>query len=304
MEHVELALAVRPQAVEAIADILRRFAPAGVSIETPFDAIDEEGGVELSSDSPVQLRAWLTANDAATERAIDELRTILSQLSNDILEPLRIRTVAEADWADAWKEYFHVMRVGENLVLRPSWRSYDAEADDIVIEVDPGRAFGTGQHETTRMCLIELERRIEPGARVLDVGSGSGILSVAAALLGAKRVDAVDIDPAAVAATRENVSANGVAGVVRVAQGSLGSAWPFAEVPAGQYDLVIGNLSARIVRELANDLLDAVGADGAAIVSGIIEEQESSCVEALLRSGGKAFERRTDGDWRLLAVSR
>ena len=304
MEHVELAIAVRPHAVEAIADLLRRYAPAGVSIETPFDAIDEEGGIEFPIDSPVHLRAWLTAHDSATKRAIDELTTDLSRLSADIVEPLSVSTVAESDWADAWKEYFHVIRIGEKLVLKPSWRDYDPQPDDIVLEVDPGRAFGTGQHETTRMCLIELERRIEPGARVLDVGSGSGILSVTAALLGAEHVDAVDIDPAAVAATRENISANGVSGVIRVEQGSLGSAWPFDEISASRYDLVIGNLSARIVRELANDLLDAVREGGAAVLSGIVEEQEASCVEALLRSGANAFQRRADGDWRLIAVNR
>lgn len=304
MEHLELAIAVRPHAVEAIADLLRRYAPAGVSIETPFDVIDEEGGVEFPVNSPVQLRAWLVANDSASERAIEELKTDLGRLVDDIIEPLSISTVAEADWADAWKEHFHVMRVGENLVLKPSWRDYDPEPGDVVIAIDPGRAFGTGQHETTRMCLAELERRIVPGARVLDVGSGSGILSVAAALLGAEHVDAIDIDPAAVSATKENASANGVAGLVRVALGSLGHPWPHDEVLAGRYNIVIGNLSARIVRELANDLLDAVQEGGTAILSGIVAEQEASCVEALLRSGAKAFERKTDGDWRLLAVSR
>ena len=304
MEHLELAIAVRPQAVEAIADLLRRYAPSGVSIEVPFDTIDEEGGVVFPMDRPVRLRVWLPAGENATHIAIDHLRSDLLDLESDVVDGLSVESVAEADWADAWKEYFHVMRIGERIVLKPSWREHNPEPNDIVVELDPGHAFGTGQHETTQMCLVELERRVEPGMLVLDVGSGSGILSVGAALLGAERVDAVDIDPAAVGATRENATTNRVLDRVNVRQGSLGAAWPFDEAPLGRYDLVLGNLSARIVRELSGELVDAFREGGAALVSGIVAEQEKSCVEALLHAGAKGLERRADGDWRLLIVSR
>lgn len=303
MEHLELAIAVRPHAVEAIADLLRRYAPSGVSIEPPFDAIDEEGGVAFPIDRPVRLRAWLPASEDATEKAIDRLRSDLLELENDVVDGLSVTSVAEADWADGWKEYFHVMRIGERIVLKPSWRDYDSEPNDIVVELDPGRAFGTGQHKTTQLCLVELERRLEPGMVVLDVGSGSGILSVSAALLGATRVDAVDIDPVAVSATRENATTNQVSDRVNVRQGSLGTAWPFDEATSGRYDLVLANLSARIVRELSGELLGALREGGAAFVSGIVAEQEESCVEALLGAGAKGMERRADGDWRLLIVS-
>ncbi|MCH7697360.1 MAG: 50S ribosomal protein L11 methyltransferase [Chloroflexi bacterium] len=303
MEHLELAIAVRPHAVEAIADLLRRYAPSGVSIETPFDAIDEEGGVAFPIDRPVRLRAWLPAGQDATEYAIDHLRSDLLDLESDIVDGLSVKSVAEADWADAWKEHFHVIRMGKRIVLKPSWREYDPEPSDIVVELDPGRAFGTGQHETTQMCLVELERRSEPGMVVLDVGSGSGILSVGAALLGAERVDAVDIDPAAVSATLQNAATNQVSDRVNVRQGSLGAAWPFDEAPSGGYDLVLANLSARIVRELSGELLGALREGGAAFVSGIVADQEESCVEALLQAGARGLERRADGDWRLLIVS-
>lgn len=304
METLELAIAVRPHAVEAMADLLRRYAPAGVSIEPPYEAIDEEGGIVFHEDDAVRLRIWLPAGGRPTATSIEELRRSLSQLSGDIIEPLSVNTVQEQDWADAWKEHFHVTRVGEWIVLKPSWREYEPRSGDIVVELDPGRAFGTGQHETTRMCLIELERQIEPGASVLDIGCGSGILSVTAALLGAGSVDAVDIDAAAIGATRENATANRVADRVRAKLGSLGEAWPFIEPPAGRYDLVLANLSARIVRELAGDLLRALNANGAALVSGIVAEQEESCVDALLGAGARALERRADGDWRLLVVRR
>ena len=303
MEHLELAIAVRPHAVEAIADLLRRYAPSGVSIETPFDAIDEEGGVAFPIDRPVRLRVWLPAGQDATEYAIDHLRSDLLDLESDIVDGLSVKSVAEADWADAWKEHFHVIRMGKRIVLKPSWREYDPEPSDIVVELDPGRAFGTGQHETTQMCLVELERRSEPGMVVLDVGSGSGILSVGAALLGAERVDAVDIDTAAVSATLQNAATNQVSDRVNVRQGSLGAAWPFNEAPSGGYDLVLANLSARIVRELSGELLGALREGGAAFVSGIVADQEESCVEALLQAGARGLERRADGDWRLLIVS-
>ncbi len=304
METFELAIAVRPNAVEAMADLLRRYAPAGVSIEPPFDAIDEEGGVAFHENDAVRLRIWLPSGDRQTAASIEELRISLGPLAGDIVEPLSVSTVQERDWSDAWREHFHVTRVGERIVLKPSWREYESGPGDIVVELDPGRAFGTGQHETTRMCLIELERQMEAGASILDVGCGSGILSVAAALLSAGSVDAIDIDAAAVHATRENAAANRVSSSVRTMHGSLGEAWPFAEPPGGRYDLVLANLSGRIVRELAGDLLTALTEDGAALVSGIVAEQEESCVNALLQAGARALESRADGDWRLLVVRR
>ena len=304
METLELAIAVRPHAVEAMADLLRQYAPAGVSIEPPFESIDEDGGVALHENAAVRLRIWLPPGASTTGAAIDELRTSLGPLANDIVEPLSVNTVQEEDWADAWKEHFQVTRIGERIVLKPSWRDYDPIAGDIVVELDPGRAFGTGQHETTRMCLVELEQQIDAGATVLDVGSGSGILSVTAALLGAGHVDAIDVDAAAVRATQENAEANGVADSVHIAKGSLGEAWPFADSPAGRYDLVLANISARVVRELADALLAALNETGTALVSGIVVEQEESCVEALMQAGARSLERRAEGDWRLLIVRR
>ena len=303
MQHLELAIGVHPSAVEAAADVLRRFAPAGVSIEPPFESIDEDGSVQFPQAESVRLRAWLPAG-ASSERDVEELGAALGELGSNVVEPLTVTEVAEADWADAWKEHFQVTRVGERLVLRPSWREYEAEDGDIVVTVDPGRAFGTGQHETTRMCLIEMERLMTPGARVLDVGCGSGILSAAAALLGAASVDAIDIDPAAVNATKENARADLVAELIRVAEGSLGSAWPFQEQPADRYDIVLANVSSRVVQDLAGDILAALNATGVALVSGIIGEQEERCVEALVQAGATSFARRADGDWRLLAVTR
>ena len=303
MAFLELAVTVRPEAVEAAADLLRRYVPAGVSIEAPYEAIDEEGGVTLDEQAPVRLRAWLPAGSASSKATIAALRRDLRSLGGDLARPLRTRTVDEASWADAWKRHFTVLHVGRKLVLQPSWRRYRRRPDDVVIKLDPGMAFGTGQHPTTRLCLEAVEERLPPDAVVLDVGAGSGILSLAAALLGAARVDAVDIDPAAVQATAENAARNGVSQIVRVSEGSLGAAWPFHEQAAGRYDLVLANLSSRLVRELAGPLLNALRPGGLALVSGIIDQHEAGCRAALETEGGRVIDSRSDDVWRLLIAT-
>lgn len=303
MDYLELTVTVRPEAVEAATELLRRCVPAGVSIEPPFEAIDEEGGVAFVPDAPVRLRAWLPLGDDGSRPALADLRRELRDLGDALVRPLRARTVRDAAWADAWKRYFPVLRVGRRLVLRPSWRRYRPRANDVVIELDPGQAFGTGQHITTRLCLEALEERLRPDSDVLDVGAGSGVLSIAAARLGAARVDAVDVDPIAVQVAEENVARNDVGGIVRVAEGSLGEAWPFRKPAAGRYDVVLANLSARIVQELARPLLASLRPDGVAIVSGIIDEREAGCRAALAAAGGRVVETRAEENWRLFIVS-
>ena len=302
MDYLELSLAVRPEAVEAAAEILRRHVPSGVSIEPPYEAIDEDGGVSLDGAAPVRLRAWL-ANDASARDTVRTVRRALRDLDSAIERPLRTRTVRDEAWAESWKRHFPVLRIGL-IVVRPSWRAYRPRVGDVVIDLDPGMAFGTGQHETTRMCLLALEERIMHGMKVLDAGCGSGILSIAAARLGAGRVDAIDIDPIAVRATKENAARNGVQRIVQAAEGSLGEAWPFAAPAAGRYDLVLANLSSRLVQELAAPIVDALRPGGVALVSGLIAEHEASCREAIVSAGGEAIEAREDGEWRLLVVRR
>jgi ribosomal protein L11 methyltransferase len=302
MDYVELAVDARLEAVEAVADLLRRYAPGGVAIEEPFTAIDEEGRIERHVDDAVTVRAWLRADGAATDAALRQLGDELRAL--DGAGELRTATVAQEAWADAWKQHFPVLRIGRNIVIKPSWQRHRARKADVIVELDPGMAFGTGQHETTRMCLEALERRVEPGMRVLDLGCGSGILSIAAAKLGAAHVDAVDILPEAIEVTNENTAANSVGSIVRAALGSLGDTWPFPDPPSGRYDLLLANISSRTVRELAGAIVDALRPGGAAIVSGVIEEHEPGCVAALIAAGGAIVQRRADGAWRLFVVRR
>jgi ribosomal protein L11 methyltransferase len=186
--------------------------------------------------------------------------------------------------------------------VRPSWKKHRARKDDLVMTLDPGMAFGTGQHETTRMCLAALEERVKPEMRVLDVGCGSGILSIAAALLSAERVDAIDIDVTAIDATRENSEQNGVEAVVRTELGALGEDWPFKIDASGRYDIVVANLSSRLVQDFAGELIDALAPDGRALLSGFVAQQEGECSKAVERAGGTIEGVVADGEWRMIVA--
>jgi ribosomal protein L11 methyltransferase len=173
----------------------------------------------------------------------------------------------------------------------------------VVVTLDPGMAFGTGQHETTRMCLEALERAVRRGARVLDAGCGSGILAIAAAKLGAREVLAIDVDADCVRITGENARLNGVEAIVRARRGSLGDAWPFDEPPAA-FDVVVANIIARVIVDLSPDLAAALAAGGRLIVSGVIGEREREVCDALTSAGLRIDVVRAMGDWRCIEAVR
>jgi ribosomal protein L11 methyltransferase len=208
------------------------------------------------------------------------------------------RDVHQEDWAESWKEFFQVERAGTRIVIRPSWRSYEPMPDEVVLDLDPGMAFGTGQHPTTRLCLAALEELIGPGMDLLDLGCGSGILSVAAAKLGCGRVVALDIEAVAVDATRANAKANGLGSAIRCERGSLGDAWPFPDPPDVSADLVVANISAAALVRLANEIAAALRPAGVFIGSGIIGERTDEVLVALAAAGLLTEDIRAEGDWR------
>ena len=200
----------------------------------------------------------------------------------------------EADWTDAWKaDDFSVHRVGRRVLVKAPWHAYEPAADEIIVELDPGRAFGIGYHPTTQIGMEALEEVITPGVRVLDVGTGSGTLAIAAALLGAGQVDALDIDPAAVQSARANADRNGVGGIVRVALGSLGPDGPVQ----GEYDLVVANISAPVLVELAPALVRAVAPGGTLLSVGMIEDTEASGHEAFTAEHLTLVRRTQSKEW-------
>ena len=283
---LELAVEADVEAVEAVSEILGRAAPGGTSVEPAFELVDEGLGARLDPSRPAIVRAYLPARDrAAADRAVAEVADALGHLQAFGLRPigeLRTRIVQEADWADAWKAYFPVMRIGRRLVIRPTWRRHRREPGDVVLALDPGMAFGTGLHPTTRLCLAALEAVADRGrladARILDVGCGSGILAIAALKLGAASALGVDTDPIAIEATAANARRNALVRRLRVREGSLPSGEP-------GFDVVLANLIAGVLVALAAGLRDELRPGGVLVASGIFVDREADVVAAFGRVG-------------------
>lgn len=205
------------------------------------------------------------------------------------------RTIREEDWAESWKRFWHALRIGERLVVRPSWEEYDPADREVVIVLDPKQAFGTGTHPTTRLVLAAIEHLVRPGDVVYDVGAGSGILAVAAVLLGAARAEGVDTDPVAVAACEENAALNRVADRCAWRVGSA------AELSGGA-DLVVANILAEVIVQLAPDLARLCGRD--LVVSGIIARKAGDTRVALEAAGLGFVSQDQEGDWVAQVFSR
>ncbi|HET7029365.1 MAG TPA: 50S ribosomal protein L11 methyltransferase [Candidatus Limnocylindrales bacterium] len=303
---LELSVAADVEAVEAVSEILSRFAPGGATVEPAFELVEEGLGARLDPTRPSIVRAYVPARDPATaERAAAGAAEALGHLQAFGLRTIgdvTTRVVHEADWAEAWKAHFPVLRVGRRLVIRPTWLTADAGPDDVVIDLDPGMAFGTGLHPTTRLCLAATEavadRGAMTGARVLDVGCGSGILSIAAARLGAATVLGVDIDPIAIEATSANAATNGLAGRIAAREGSLPSAEP-------AHDVVLANLIAGVLVTLARPLRDELRPGGVLVASGIFVDREADVRTAFEAAGLRVTACTNEGDWVALeAVAR
>ncbi len=302
---LELAVEADVEAVEAVSEILGRAAPGGTSVEPAFELVDEGLGARLDPSRPAIVRAYLPARDrAAAERAAAEVAEALGHLQAFGLRPigeLRTRIVEEADWADAWKAYFPVMRVGRRLVIRPTWRRHRRAPDDVVLALDPGMAFGTGLHPTTRLCLAAVEalsdRGILAGARVLDVGCGSGILAIAALKLGATSALGLDTDPIAIEATIANARRNALVRRLHAREGSL---------PSGEagFDVVLANLIAGLLVPLASGLRDELRPGGVLLASGIFIDREGDVRAAFEAAGLEVTGRTAEGDWVALEAIR
>ncbi len=206
---------------------------------------------------------------------------------------LCVKNVCDEEWKDNWKEYFKPEKITQHIVIKPSWEKYDKQDDDdIIIEIDPGAAFGTGKHPTTTMCIKALEKYIdEDKSSVLDVGCGSGILSIAAALLGAKDVLGIDIDPIAVTVSGENVEMNGLSDRIKVTAGDLTKGIDY------KADIVVANLMADLVKMLSKDVKRHLKPGGYYISSGILEEKKDSVIEAVKECGFEIVEVMLENEW-------
>lgn len=203
----------------------------------------------------------------------------------------------ETSWRDEWKKHFGLQRVGESLVIRPSWVRYTMKQGDVVIDIDPGMAFGTGQHPTTAMCLRVLEELVSPGSSVLDLGCGSGILAIAAARLGASRVLAIDNDPQAVAASNANIAANDATAVIEVSEGTLSAA-------SERFDVVVANISGLALERLAPVIAESLNEGGRLVASGFLQDAIATLCDvfgAVRLTVERVVE---DGVWRAIVAQR
>jgi len=295
-----------------VSEILARVSPSGILVEPAFELVDEGLAAREDPSRPVVVRAYMPAADGPGARtALRDVRRSLGHLQAFGLRPigaLQTRRVTETDWLTPWRRHFPVIRVGRRIVIRPSWRRHRAAPRDVVLALDPGVAFGTGLHPTTRLCLEGIEgwdaSGLVAGSRLLDLGCGSGILGLAAARLGARYVLGLDLDLLAVEATLANARRNRVARVVRARRGSV----PSGEPP---FDLVAANLVAQVLVPLAPALYAEVrpgtgttGTGGRLLASGIFADREPEVRRAFNAAGFHMVGRIIDGEWVLLEAER
>ncbi|MCA9939917.1 MAG: 50S ribosomal protein L11 methyltransferase [Anaerolineales bacterium] len=299
MNWVEVSVVTDGEAAEAVSEVLRPFAhDESVVLEQLGDAASLD---PYALEPAVTVKIYLPDDEQISTRQqrIKEALYFLGRLY-PIPAPT-FRVLQEQDWANAWKAHYEPFRIGRRLWIQPSWQPAQAVLPgDIVLTLDPGMAFGTGLHPTTQMCLQVLETLVCPGMSMLDVGTGSGILAVAGARLGAARVLGVDTDGLAVEAARANAALNGTTTQVRIAPGSLSS------VPLSSWDLVLVNILAPVIESLLRQdhLLDYVAPEGFLILSGIIDAQLPGVTAAIVASGGEITQTHVIRDWVALVVQR
>jgi ribosomal protein L11 methyltransferase len=282
---IEISVVVDGETAEAICQLFERHG-GGAVVEVRYRAGEEDG--DDLAEPLTTTRTYIPARDVEARRRIEEGLWHLSRIHP--IPEAALRTLAEANWAEAWRAHFTPQRIGRRFLVAPSWSEVDTDGADLVMRLDPGMAFGTGLHPTTRMCLAALEGLVTPGADVLDVGTGSGILAIGAALLGARRVVGLDIDPRAVETAAENARANGV--TVELHAGALGNV-----APGARFDVVVANILATTIRELAADLAARLKPSGTLVASGILDDQASAVSDALARAGLTTPDVTRHGDW-------
>lgn len=267
---------------------------------TPHWDYVDQAVMEKMKDCETCVTIYVADNPQGMEELM-QVRQILARLKAQDPDgkygrlELEMKDVDEEDWSNAWKKYYHPVQVGEHLVVCPSWEAYDRQPDDVVLTLNPGMAFGTGTHDTTRLCMELLEKYITPQDTVLDVGCGSGILAITAALLGANKIIGCDIDEVAVKVAGENAALNGVQDRIAFHQGDLTSQ------VEGSFQIICANIVADVIIRLSEDVGRYLAKDGIFITSGIIDTREQDVLNALEQNGFQVIERRTSGGWVALA---
>ena len=292
MKWLELSVQAPPEYVEPLTHIFYRYGEGGVAIESPagFNPDEGESAPQLQT---VKVVTFVPLDESARSRKSNiEIAVRLVAHFAPISE-IKEREVEEEDWESNWKEYFHPIRVGSNLVVCPTWRTHQPLDNDIVIKLDPGMAFGTGHHPTTRMCMELLETLIVGGEKVIDVGCGSGILSISAAKLGAGDILGIEIESRSVEVALENCELNDISSQVTILNGSF----PEIRVENATFDVALANIAAKVVINLSEYIVGAVANGGRLVLSGILESSLED-VEKEYSLHGVHFDKvLVDGDW-------
>lgn len=295
MKWTEVQIKTTSDKEEIVGGILYDLGVQGLSIEDPKDIlelIDSEEDWDLIDEklitqdfNTVTIKGYFPES----KDLIDKVQIIKQAIEN--LGEVVISEVYEKDWAEGWKKYYKPTRIGKNIVVKPSWEEYEPKDRDIIIELDPGMAFGTGTHETTILCIESIEKYINKGDIVFDIGCGSGILSIVAAKLGAKKVTSVDLDEVAVRVAKENISINKVDNIIDVYKGDL------LDVIDGKANLIVSNIMAEVIVKLTNSIGDFLNNEGLFISSGIIKEKEPMVKKALKENSFHILETKTMNGW-------
>jgi len=305
MNWTEVLITVDSQAVEAVTNILYEFGAQGVAIDEPIDVeklkedelywdyIDEK--LLKDGNEETKIMAYFSEEERNLPEKIMDIREHIKNLKDFGLEigsaTVELSNINQDDWETAWKQYFKPIHVTDKIVVKPEWEVYEKQSDEIVIEIDPGMAFGTGTHETTSMCINQIEKNLKKDDKIIDIGCGSGILAMAAVLLGAQSAVGVDLDPVAVRVSKENIELNKLQDKIEIFEGNL------TDVIKEKAEIVVANIMADIIVILLEDVRDFIKDDGLFISSGIILPKRELIEKTLIAKSFKIVEVETKGEW-------
>lgn len=307
---IEITIHTTNEASEIVESILLDYGSTGVAIEDPTtleENLHDDFGtiVELSpTDYPevgVIVKGYineLNFDDETFNRFKDELEQLGKNINIGEFFKIETTTIQDSDWENSWKDYFDILNIGEKFVIVPTWREYENEEDKYVINIDPGMAFGTGGHETTSLCIKNLEKYVKPHDNVIDVGCGSGILSIAASYLTDGSLKAVDLDKLAVDVSRENFALNNLENRIEVEEASL------LTKETKKYNVIVANILAHIIELMLEDAYKLLEDGGYFITSGIIKDKKDELLEKMLEQGFKLVEETSDNEWYSFVVTK
>ena len=307
---IEITIHTTNEASEIVESILLDYGSTGVAIEDPTtleENLHDDFGtiVELSpTDFPdvgVIVKGYineLNFDDETFTRFKGELEQLGQNINIGEFFKIETTTIKDSDWENSWKDYFDILNIGEKFVIVPTWREYENNENKYVINIDPGMAFGTGGHETTSLCIKNLEKYVKPHDNIIDVGCGSGILSIAASYLTDGEIKAVDLDKLAVDVSRENFALNNLENRIAVEEASL------LTKETKKYNIIVANILAHIIELMLDDAYKLLEDGGYYITSGIIKDKKDELLEKMLERGFKLVEETSDNEWYSFVVTK